>query len=359
MKSMHVLPLGIRVLTRNRTKQNTKRQRNTSSSPSSLSKRSRSPSQVPDQDGATRAGTNGAQSAQKVRSVVARNHREKEIRDQQREQAAAQRAEAASKRNARSERRRLDGATQYSCTAWPLLTAATESPPPTPSLSPSKAVAQPSRKANSGDPSPSHKSNINNFRKTGRPTARRGRLGRNQYTRDQPLNGDMSDTPMRETLHDPNGNSGNSGSPPGGVNAINGESGRSSKAKTHPARTSMNEMKRRVAAILEFVGRMQTERTPHSHSQQSSGTGSASNKGANTPNGMGNHSARSSATSLPTAGLVRAIEESLRDVSEKHGDVVVRAEGREFEAMASGEMMETLTRELVGWQSVYGKYGEK
>ena len=112
MKSMHVLPLGIRVLTRNRTKQNTKRQRNTSSSPSSLSKRSRSPSQVPDQDGATRAGTNGAQSAQKVRSVVARNHREKEIRDQQREQAAAQRAEAASKRNARSERRRLDGATQ-------------------------------------------------------------------------------------------------------------------------------------------------------------------------------------------------------------------------------------------------------
>jgi len=356
MKSMHVLPFGIRVLTRDRTKQNTKRQRNTSSSPSSLSKRSRSPSQVLDQDGATRAATNGAQSAQKVRNVVARNHREKEIRDQQREQAAAQRAEAASKRNARSERRRLDGATQYSCIAWPLLTAITESPPPTPSLSPSKAVAQPSRKANGGDPSPSHKSNINNLRKTGRLTARRGRLGRNQYTRDLPLNGDMSDTPVRETLQDTNGNS---GSPPGGVNGINGESGKSSKAKTHPARTSMNEMKRRVAAILEFVGRMQTERTPHSHSQQSSGTGSASNKGANTPNGIGSHSARSSAASLPTAGLVRAIEESLRDVSENHGDVVVRVEGKEFEAMASREMMETLTRELVGWQSVYGKYGEK
>ena len=203
--------------------------------------------------------------------------------------------------------------------------ACADSPPPTPTFSPSKPVTQPSK-----DTPPPPKSNINNLRsKPGNArahAARRGRLGRNQYTRDRDLtNGDVSDTPGREDSHE--------GSP----NGINGESGQSSKAKKHGARTSMNEMKRRVAAILEFVGRMQGEGQAGSRSRSSEGSGS-------TPNGT--------SISLPTASLVQAVEKAMS------GGPVVE-DRKDFREMGSGEMMETLTRELIGWQNVYGRYGEK
>lgn len=284
--------------------------------------------------------------------MAARNNREKELRDKQKEQQAAQRAEAASKRNARSERRRGEG-------LFPIVVPPVygdvdfdlDSPPPTPSLSPSKA-AQPNGKPKADSP-PSARPNSINSRKTGRPPARRGRLGRNQYTRDQ-THGEDGETPGRDASHDVNGNHG--GSPSGnGGNTINGESGRSSKAKTHPARTSLNEMKRRVAAILEFVGRMQTERVVQTN--HSSGNGSAgSSKGANTPNGVKG----SSSSNLPTASLVRAVEAGLQDArqaKEKEDEMIISLlDEKDFGTMGSVEMMETLTRELVQWQSVYGIY---
>ena len=134
---------------------------------------------------------------------------------------------------------------------------------------------------------------------------RKGRLGRNQYTRDRDLNGADSDTPMRDTSHDRNGHvDGNGESPQGRKhNKINGESGRSSKAKTHPARTSMNEMKRRVAAILEFVGQMQTQR---GGSGQSSGK---ANSGGGTPNTNGSGNAAVEAAGMVgMAGIVKAVQ---------------------------------------------------
>jgi hypothetical protein len=163
---------------------------------------------------------------------------------------------------------------------------------------------------------------------------------------------------------------------------INGESGRSSKAKTHPARTSLNEMKRRVAAILEFVGRMQTERTTQLAAQNAATNGSShdsggSSKGATTPNGLHKSSSESSLnitgvnpTSLPTASLVRAVEAGLKglhkenarsDKSEEDGGsgstpLLQMMDEREFSTMGSIDMMETLTRELVQWQSMYGVY---
>lgn len=132
----------------------------------------------------------------------------------------------------------------------------------------------------------------------------------------------------------------------------------------------MNEMKRRVAAILEFVSRMQVERPPGVGGRPSSGGASGSgSKGANTPNGM-NGSASSSAVSLPTATLVTAIEAAggLKETGGGGGgeekEAAVRVTGpnkpnKNFDDMDSGEMMHALTRELVTWQSVYGKYGEK
>lgn len=129
-------------------------------------------------------------------------------------------------------------------------------------------------------------------------------------------------------------------------------------------------MKRRVAAILEFVGRMQTERATHATAatQQNTTNGSeGSSKGTNTPNGgaSGKSSNGSSTTAdanaLHTATLVRAVEAGLKDVREKARDnnetvSVSMMDEKDFATMGSTDMMETLTRELVQWQSIYGVY---
>ena len=128
-------------------------------------------------------------------------------------------------------------------------------------------------------------------------------------------------------------------------------------------------MKRRVAAILEFVGRMQTERTTQIAAQNTatSANGSGgSSTGSNTPNGLSKSSSGSSlsaagASALPTANLVRSIEAGLKDAQGKNGsegdEMSLRLmEERDFTEMGSVDMMETLTKELVQWQSVYGVY---
>ena len=93
---------------------------------------------------------------------------------------------------------------------------------------------------------------------------------------------------------------------------------------------------------------MQTERGSQSHHS----SGSASSKGANTPNGV-----KGSMPHLPTASLVRAVEAGLKEskAAEDDGHVHLTDE-RDFASMGSAEMMETLTKELVQWQTVYGTY---
>jgi hypothetical protein len=95
-----------------RNKHGSKRQRTFSSSPSTLSKQSRSPSQPPDDESSTKPNTNGNAGGKRIRGAAARNHRDKEVRDRQKE-IAAQRAEAARKREARSERRRGEGINDF------------------------------------------------------------------------------------------------------------------------------------------------------------------------------------------------------------------------------------------------------
>ena len=174
---------------------------------------------------------------------------------------------------------------------------------------------------------------------------------------------------MRDTSHDRNGVdlspngihsdvNGNSGN--GKSNGLAGGSGKQSKAKTHPARTSLNEMKRRVAAILEFVGQMQMK----------AGT-TTSNSGKDTPNSNGSGKGQV----LPVAGLVKAVQAATEAVNEamenekdgqdktggeKNGEggnegLRLKDDG-EFRVMASTDMMQTLTKELVGWQSLYGTW---
>lgn len=233
-----------------------------------------------------------------------------------------------------------------------------ESPPPTPSLSPSKAAqAMATAQKNKADTPPVGKGG--NRKPGGRPAARGRRVGRNQYTRDLP-NGEGSDTPHRDTSHDRNGN----GSPNGGTNGVNGESGRSSKARTHPARTSLNEMKKRVAGILEFVGQMQTQQVAKVSGSRASGSNSSTSlKGNSTP-----AATTTGGPVLPTSNLVQAVTAGLKEMDkQKEKDVengenstlngkVKIVDDADFARMGSQEMMETLTKELVQWQAAFGVY---
>lgn len=132
----------------------------------------------------------------------------------------------------------------------------------------------------------------------------------------------------------------------------------------------MNEMKRRVAAILEFVGQLQTQTGRNAGSKNGSGNGSA----GGTPAVSGDIGG----TLAGVAGLVKAVQAASDEVNEalasnssgatdmdssdngsKGSGSMVRLNLRddgEFRGMESVQMMETLTRELVGWQSVYGVY---
>ena len=114
----------------------------------------------------------------------------------------------------------------------------------------------------------------------------------------------------------------------------------------------MNEMKRRVAAILEFVNKMQGDKG----SQNNSYGSSSGPSGSRSPNGVLKNNSNGGTTNgnVQPAALLQGLEAGL-SAAQVNGE---RAE-REFRDMPSGDMMHVLTRELVGWQSLYGKYGEK
>ncbi len=80
---------------------------------------------------------------------------------------------------------------------------------------------------------------------------------------------------------------------------------------------------------------------------QSSGSGSGGGGGGGVCGG-GAH------VNVQPVAFLKGVEASL-SAAQVLGE---RAE-REFRDMASGEMVHVLTRELVDWQSMYGKYGEK
>ncbi len=177
-------------------------------------------------------------------------------------------------------------------------------------------------------------------RKTGRPPARRGRVGRNQYSKDREppvdANGEHSLSPNRSHSHE-------RGHGDDKVNGINGIS-TSETSKTikqrhlNPTRTSMNEMKRRVAAILDFISKKQIEM-------------------AGDPDRSVGDSAAASMIRGLAEGLGPLITENGNGESTEKG--LAEAQQRDFGQLSSLEMMDVLTRDLVLWQQKFGKHGEK
>ncbi|KAI9664286.1 MAG: hypothetical protein M1829_005841 [Trizodia sp. TS-e1964] len=273
-------------------------------------------------------------STRRVRGAAARNHREKELRDKEKEK---ERADAAGRRNGRAERRRgeeSDPSDEYAVSNKST-TAADQGNPPIEAIEvPLETPDTPTPPA--VPPAPSNTSH----RKTGRPPARKGRVGRNQYSKD------------REGYHEFNGigSPGRSRSrdrrddtpygPTGNVNPhqnLNSEAGKPSKPRyMNPHRTTMNDMKRRVANILDFISRTQLElageKTPPAAIE---GAASALMRGI--------------ADGLPMITVNDGGEKSLAgEITEK-----------EFSQLTSLEMMDVLTRKLVLWQKDFGKWGEK
>lgn len=189
-------------------------------------------------------------------------------------------------------------------------------------------------------------------RKSGRPT-RRGHRGRNQYTRDRDnnnnnhnINGggriessprgsqryshDVVDSPKPH--HHGNGH----------VNA-GGEIKPSRPRHMNPQRTTMNEMKRRVAAILEFISRMQVEMAA------TGSGGGGGGESSSTPTSNGNDHPRPPPPENGPTDSEAFIDDVIGQIPKE----------KDFRDLSSVEMMDVLTRHLLKWQQEYGKFGER
>ncbi|KAJ6164484.1 hypothetical protein N7470_003156 [Penicillium chermesinum] len=118
----------------------------------------------------------------------------------------------------------------------------------------------------------------------------------------------------------------------------------------HPQRTTMNEMKRRVAGILEFISRMQIEMA-------------AASENSSTPTDSNGDRAHGLLLKNMVDQIDQAVNSAASDggesaptsVSMENGDT----QAKDFKDLSSVEMMDVLTRHLLKWQQEYGKFGER
>ncbi|KAB8213916.1 hypothetical protein BDV33DRAFT_209777 [Aspergillus novoparasiticus] len=317
-------------------KQATKRQRTSSPSPGAASNKQSNPvSQPASEDEKAKAATNGT----RRQRAASRSQHNKETKDA--EEPEAEQPEATNRRKGRSDRRKGDGTDSDHEAVSPTKTVATNLEPPQPS---------PDTTAPAPEPAPSRPST----RKSGRPPARRGgRVGRNQYTRDRDVNGNgdssfMMNSPRRGQSHDTNGDSPRVGGANGTY--LNGsESGKPSRPRYVNQRTTMNEMKRRVAAILEFISRMQVEMASAGESTTPPGINS------DRLNGI---LMKAVSEQLENA-MASTVSEADSGTATTDGEAGAVSTEKEFKDLSSVEMMDVLTRHLLKWQQEYGKFGER
>lgn len=281
-----------------------KRQRTTSASPSPSREQRRFTSQADSDDG-TNARNSGAK---KIRGAAARNHREKEMR----EERERSRLEAKKKREGRAERRRVDDSdpAEELPLARVSMTKSTETP--TQNLDPpaSSQVATP-------DTPPANQLPTSSHRKGGRPpNSRKGKLGKNQYTKDRDLQDGDDHSPGRSQSRDVVRNEEN-GHPSGGKGSIN--EGKSGKSKASSSKITMSDMKKRAAGLLDFISRTQIEMAK----ETVDGDMIVKNPVVEAPEG------------IPTIKIGESNENA-------------------FENLSCLEMMDVLAKKLIKWQNEFG-----
>lgn len=112
-------------------------------------------------------------------------------------------------------------------------------------------------------------------------------------------------------------------------------------------RTSMNDMKRRVAGILEFISHTQVEMAgagPASTTKSSTSTNTPPESNGTRSDGHGNRSEHDTDTG-------KTINPAIADLDSINEQA--------FAALSSAAMMEVLSKRLMKWQAEYGKWGEK
>ncbi|KAJ5908175.1 Zinc finger PHD-type [Penicillium taxi] len=308
--------------------QGSKRPRTTSPSPTNVVKSSIPASHPPSDDDSNTKATNGT----RKQRGISRGQREIEPTKEPAE-AESEAPETGARRKERFNRRTGDESEH-------------EIPSPTKTIPNEPELVQPSPNT----PTPQEPAPVRPpTRKSGRPPARRGRVGRNQYTKDRDTNGNGTESPRRGQSHDIGGESPRVNY--SGMNGVyvNGDHGRVSKPRyMHPQRTTMNEMKRRVAGILEFISRMQVDMAVASES-------SATPTNDDRSQGLLLKTMVDHIDSLmPSASDG---DESVRATTDGDGDTLMHE--KDFKELSSMEMMDVLTRHLLKWQQEYGKIGER
>ncbi|CAG8948851.1 hypothetical protein HYFRA_00001974 [Hymenoscyphus fraxineus] len=323
-----------------------KRQRTLSPSPSPVQEPQQTPQAESDD------GINGRPiGAKKIRGAAARNHREKEMR----EEREKSRQEAANKRKGRAERRRIEGRRSMLVPEDIRLPFETVDSEPSEDI-PLAAVRATITKVPEVVPEPIEPPVVleppvpdtpppavqppTSHRKGGRPpNSRKGKLGKNQYTKDRDLQEGDNHSPQRSQSRDvPRGDetpqtSGNKGS-------HNEGGGKSAKSKSANSKISMGDMRKRVTAILDYISRIQVEMAGESMSPGSAEAAETTIRGI--------------ADGLPMIKVNRD--------SKANGDIKVNGnansitEGdesskKEFKDLSCLEMMDVLTRQLVKWQN--------
>ncbi|EED17509.1 transcriptional regulator (Cti6), putative [Talaromyces stipitatus ATCC 10500] len=329
-------------------KQAVKRPRTGSPSPPAVSKQSIPPSQPVSEDEA-KPKTNGVNRAK--RGASGRGQKEKEVKEpeEQQEEEETEQPGPIPRRKSRSEKKREEES-DHEAEASPSKPSALA---PTPS-EPEPLEPTPETPVLAAEPAPPPPPPRQSTRKSGRPPARRGgRLGRNQYTRDRDLNGDAVNSP-----NSPHGShfrdNGRDSPSVGGPNGLaNGADGKGGKGRhLNPHRTSMNEMKRRVAAILDFISRMQVEMAASGETVTPPDNNTTNSN--RTPLVKGVQDQLSSLlTSTNSEGV------SVASSAGSAADDTSKEKEKDFKDLTSIEMMDVLTRHLLKWQQEYGKYGEK
>lgn len=153
--------------------------------------------------------------------------------------------------------------------------------------------------------------------------------GRNQYTRDREVHDDESSarSQSRDTQKDDHG------APSSGKGAGEGSSKAHAKSKGGmSSKITMNDMKRRTTALLDFISRTQVELAGES---------------LVTTTGVLAHSTAEPDKARGEAGRSSA------PVPGEHGEA---GQEKEFKDLGCMEMMDSLTRRLVKWQQQYAAW---
>lgn len=117
----------------------------------------------------------------------------------------------------------------------------------------------------------------------------------------------------------------------------------------------MNDMKRRVSGILEFISRTQVEMATAAAATGEESTAASRNR-------TRTHSSATPAMAQDVgkiAGLLNGNGNSGGNDSRDSIEGILGLNLENFGSLSSVEMMEVLTRGLMKWQGEFGKAGEK